>query len=403
VAASLSAPHVLVMDADWLDVVRERSQFLFLNLWSVPDWDLNIRPFFYLGLFMVTLQEPPALKVCAAAALIGAAGLIVAYLGGVIGPAALLVQGQAWRWIWPAYVMSVVLMPAALQRIGRDPCCGALCAVLLAGGWLLPSGAGAACALLALLLWLTRDRIGERTASGLRWAAALTFAALLAWCTVDSWPALTSRTFEKVRDSVEVTLLAASLAWFLPGLLRSSRRLWQPVAAAALLLTASLFLAPVAFKQARVVGSEAQSREFADWTDLIPADGTVLVAPSHDVGTFVWFTLRRPNYLALDQSAGVVFSRATALEVRRRSEVLLPLTDPTFKIWSRIRRHAPAASTRPLTAESLAQVCGDPKLGFVIAPENVGFEPVRHTQAGPWKDWNLYDCRRVRLQGPPSP
>jgi hypothetical protein len=129
----------------------------------------------------------------------------------------------------------------------------------------------------------------------------------------------------------------------------------------------------------------------------------VLVAPSHDVGTFVWFTLRRPNYLALDQSAGVVFSRATALEVRRRSEVLLPLTDPTFKIWSRIRRHAPAASTRPLTAESLAQVCGDPKLGFVIAPENVGFEPVRHTQAGPWKDWNLYDCRRVRLQGPPSP
>ena len=51
-----------------------------------------------------------------------------------------------------------------------------------------------------------------------------------------------------------------------------------------------------------------------------PPTSTVLVAPPRDVGAFVWFTLGRPNYLALDQSAGVVFSRATALEVRRRSD-----------------------------------------------------------------------------------
>jgi len=39
------------------------------------------------------------------------------------------------------------------------------------------------------------------------------------------------------------------------------------------------------------------------------ADSTVLVAPPHDVGAFVWFTSGSANYLALDQSAGVVFSR----------------------------------------------------------------------------------------------
>jgi hypothetical protein len=96
----------------------------------------------------------------------------------------------------------------------------------------------------------------------------------------------------------------------------------------------------------------------------------------------------------------VVFSRATALEIRRRSLVLLPLTDPTWKILSGIRRHAAklkdTAPTRPLTADSLVQVCSDPRLGFVISPETVGFDALRHTGEGAWKDWNLYDCRRAR-------
>ena len=74
---------------------------------------------------------------------------------------------------------------------------------------------------------------------------------------------------------------------------------------------------------------------------------------------------------------------------------------PDLEILSRIRRHDAKhkddAPTRPLTAASLVQVCGDPKLGFVISPENVGFDPLPHSGEGPWKSWNLYDCRRVRL------
>ncbi len=141
-------------------------------------------------------------------------------------------------------------------------------------------------------------------------------------------------------------------------------------------------------------------REFADWENAIPPTATVLVAPTRDVGSFVWFTLERPNYLALDQSSGVVFSRKTSLEVRRRSEVLLPLMDPDWKILTGLRQADSArkkeVTTRPLTAENLIAVCADPQLGFVIAPKKVGFDPVRHEHAGIWKDWNLYDCRKVR-------
>jgi len=103
----------------------------------------------------------------------------------------------------------------------------------------------------------------------------------------------------------------------------------------------------------------------------------------------------------MDQSTGVVFSRATAIEVRRRSDVLLPLMDPDWKILTSLRTKSGSgrkneATTRPLTHENLIQVCADPQLGFVISPEKAGFDPLRHDHAGAWKDWNLYDCRKVR-------
>jgi hypothetical protein len=199
-----------------------------------------------------------------------------------------------------------------------------------------------------------------------------------------------------------VKISAAVLFGFLWWWLQGARAVWRPAIVSAVLLIGSIFVVPASFKQARVLASESQIEEFSDWSGAIPPTGTVLVAPPRDVGAFVWFTLKRPNYLALDQSAGVVFSREAALEVRRRSELLLPLMDPTWKILSGIRRgalkHQDAAPTRPLTAQSLMQVCNDPKLGFVIAPQDVGFDPRRHQHAGAWKDWNLYDCAHVRSQ-----
>jgi hypothetical protein len=75
--------------------------------------------------------------------------------------------------------------------------------------------------------------------------------------------------------------------------------------------------------------------------------------------------------------------------------------DPDWKIMTSLRAKSSngrknEAITRPLTAKSLIQVCADPQLGFVISPKEVGFAPLRHEHAGAWKDWNLYDCRKVR-------
>jgi hypothetical protein len=409
VAATMLPPAArvfTVMDADWVELVRERSQFLFLQLWSAHDWDINLRPLVFLIFFAVAADEKRIREICGATLLVGVCGLAVALVGCLIGPVAVLVQGQAWRWDWIACFISALLLPASLLHIYRDKMCGPLCAVLLISGWIVSSFTGTACVLLALILWSLRRHVSERASPYFRWIAALSAGAALAWIASTSID-LGAMTLNKIASLAGVKVAAALLFALLCWWLRRARSSWPALMVSAALLTASIIIVPASLTQARSLGTDRDIQAFSDWSVTIPPTSAVFVAPTRDVGSFVWFTLRRPNYLALDQSAGVVFSRETALEVRRRSEVLLPVTDATWKILSGIRRRAAKlkdnAPTRPLTAVALMEICSDPKLGFVISPENVGFNPLRHTREGPWKDWNLYDCRRVRLNAQRTP
>jgi hypothetical protein len=404
-----------IMDAPWLEVVRERSQFLFLQLWTMRDWETNAIPFACLGFTAIAVPDEQVRKLCAAAALVGAAGLAVAFIGSLIGPVAVLVQGQAWRWVWITLLVSAILTPFTAVRLWRDKTCGPICALLLACGWTLPPAEGTACVALAFCCWLARARISQRSAKILRWLSGALGLALFIWQVIKCWSLLSSPDQAAGATSVAiqlqdlyalklpVTLLVALVWWWI----RMNRSGWAPVLFSATFGAISVLLLPSAFKQSRTLASSAEIHEYAAWANAIPPTSTVLVAPPHDVGAFVWFTLERPNYLSLDQSAGVVFSRETALEVRRRSLNLLPLMDPDWKILSALlaesageRDRAPA--TRPLTASKLMQVCADPQLGFVISPEKLGFDALPHEQAGTWRGWNLYDCRKVRSTPPPN-
>jgi hypothetical protein len=410
VAALPAVAHVfVVMDTDWLEVVRERSQFLFPRLWLIHDWGINARPFAYLTFMAAAMEDGRIRRICAAGLLVGIVGIAIALIADFIQPLAILVQGQAWRWVWITCLISVVLLPETVLRVWRDEKCGPLCGVLLICGWIVSGEGGTVCVFLALTFWLLRAHISNRAIPYLRWMAIVGGITAVAWADGSSWAPIASTltsggnhlyAFTKIGNAIGVKVSAASLFVLLWWWLRGARTLWAPTGACGALLVASVCLISASFNQTRSVGSQSDIEEFSDWRTAIPETSTVFVAPTRDVGSFVWFTLERPNYLALDQSAGVVFSRQTALEVRRRSVVLLPLTDPTWKILSGIRdasdrkRKAP---TRPLTAQTLAQVCDDPQLGFVVSPQNVGFDPMRHAHPGAWKDWYLYDCAHVRL------
>ena len=416
--AAVSFPAVArvitVIDPPWLEVIRERSEFLFLQLWRMQDWRVNARPMICLILTAMTIQDGRIRKLCIVGMLVGAIGLVIAAIASVIGPIAFLMQGQAWRWIWVSDFLSILLLAPTAIVLWKDQKSGPLCAVLLLLGWTYPIIDGFACVSLALAFWLARSQLSDRAGRLLRWTAIAMIAVLLTWVISNSWTIVSSvptesgresRVLVDIRNILGLGVSSVLIVGFVWRWLRNTRSMKVPVLLSTVFFACSAFSLPASFKQIVPVGQYSTINDFAEWVKLIPPTSSVLVAPPKDTGTFVWLTLGRPNYLSVDQSAGVVFSRETALEVRRRSQVLLPLMDPSWKILTHNRSvHSVVSkddsSSRPLTRQSLINVCGDQELGFVISPKDVGFDPVVHTHRDTYKDWYLYDCRRVRSTEP---
>lgn len=358
--------HVFpVMDREWLEVVRARSVHLFPQLWTFDDWNLNGKPFLALMLSALATDDARIRQLSEAAMLVGAAGLALAVIAGSMGPAILL-QGQAWRWVWVTTFTAILLLFPTTCRLWRDERCGPICALLILCGWIVPAVDGALCMALALGLWWVRNRIPFALGRQLRWGAEALAGSVVTWITRG-------------------------------GLVTSSTALCLSV-------VACVYAAPATFKNAFAIGQVSRTAEFSDWRKNIPPGSNVFVAPSPASASFAWFVLERPAYLSLDQSAGVAFSRQTALEIRRRAAVVSAVWDTNWRLpWERPPAHKPdglGRGPRPLTRETLVAICRDPRLNFVVAKESLGFNSIGHAHSGPWLDWQLYDCRTVNLAGP---
>jgi hypothetical protein len=418
-----------VMDTHWVDVVRERSQFLFLQLWRVKDWALNARPFFSLALSAIIFRSGNARALALSAIVVGATGIAIGAIASSLGPVAPLIQGQTWRWVWITTIVGILLLLPTAYEAWKDDRHGGMCAILLVGGWLLPVEAGIACVSLALLVWTLRLRILRFSPEYARLVELAIILAIVCWSLKASIEILAAMPAVRPGESSLAAIvwaifsiktwcvLFAAVLWFGASVSRS-------VAFPAVMLAAigafASFMLYQSSRHIRPYGAASDINEFAEWRDHIPEGSTVYVTNGNDSGSFVWFTLQRNNYLSPGQSAGVVFSRATALEVKRRSDALLPLADPNWKVRTSLKsqveastRSAPSASLnsgagnvrpgfRSLTAQSLISVCKDRQLGFVVSPDDVGFDPKPHTHPGAWNNWKLYDCNYIRARVPPA-
>ncbi len=402
-----------LIDGTWLEVVRERSQFLFLQLWRAVDWNSNAQPFASLALTLLVVPDRRICRLAAAAMLVGASGLCVALIASTIGPAAILLQGQAWRWVWITSFAAILLLAPTLLCMWRDEKCGPACAMLLLSGAVCAALNIWACFALTMLLWLARPYITVRIAQQLRWAALILALVLIAWTIANAWTIARSPSPEAGREPLFLAsmrnifglplacLALSGLSWWW---ISTRRSVWAVATAGMAFAAVAALALPGALKQSGTYGTGAEIKAYADWRNAIPAGSNVAVIGVHNSASFVWFTLDRADYLSIDQSSGVVFSRATAEEVMRRSRVLEPLQQPSWKVMTYIARAARGEKVDeeqdlPLTATALIRMCRDAELSFMIARESVGFDPLQHTQPGAYKDWYLYDCRRVRPQG----
>jgi hypothetical protein len=428
VAPTLStsvAARMPLMDPVWLEVVRERSEFLFLQFWKFDSWDKHGRAFLCLSLTAICIPDLGIRRLSIAAMLVGAAGLAVAAIAGTIGPVPILLQGQAWRWFWVTSLVCVLLLPLTAMRVWREPACGPLCALALLSSWTFAEEGRSACALLALALWCLRGRFSAEFAPWLRWAAIAWGIMILCWILANTWTFSffgldlhqEALSLQKLRNILALHAPAVFLAWCAIHGLGRARGSLVPFSIAVVFAAAAALTLPTSLNLTHRPRTEPAD-QYAQWQRAIPADGNVYVADGTDNPRFAWFELGRLNYVSVDQSAGVVFSRATAVEIERRAADLLPLVPmPDWKIRSHnllshgesTARSAQASGVdyahpllRPLTPTVLVEVCADPVLGFLIAREHLGFDPITHRGPGKFKDWNLYDCRHVRSLGSAS-
>jgi hypothetical protein len=406
----LAAGVLTIMDPAWLEMVRERSQFVFPQLWRVEDWTLNARPFVALALSMLVLRDCRVRAICASALIVGTAGLAIAVIAGGLGPVAILLQGQTWRWVWIPEIISICLIAPTVREMWRSDRCGALCSVLLLLGTLFSVIDGVYCVAAALCLWAGRRHIPGNAGLYIQFAAAAIALLAVGWVIAQGLSTLSSlaspaagggTVLRVTRGFMGLDLLPAIVALLLWCAILASRSVIVPALMGAGLGAVTVLAAPSALQDPRIEDTASQVEEFADWRSAIPADANVFVADRYYSAGFAWFTLERPSYLTVDQSSGVIFSKATAVEIRRRSEVLRAMEEPDWRLLTRRSTHGGKfdAQSLPLTTERLLLICADPGLDFVVAKGDVGFQPIPHLRPGPYSGWSLYACGPLRSAG----
>jgi hypothetical protein len=396
-----------IMESRWLAVTELRSGFLFLDRWQALDWNYTLQSIATLAIAASLLRATDLGRVAYATLLLGLAGLALTALTTFAWHLHILIEGQAWRWLWLSRFLSIAALPIVLLQLWRTSDTGRSTALLLAAGWLFIAPlsmrsaplhlVGAALTLLALTVWLGRARLDASQARTILLGGKLILAAVavaslitisLAWSMASSANLDTPGVAGDLRNLIRLTtpaiFLVAGAAWVV-------MYLWTPARGAGIALVGILLMLAAiprgleAWTAQRYSG--ANNAAFADWRAQMPPNSQVFW---YEHLQETWFLLERPSYLTRSQMGGVVFSHELVDEFVRRALVLAPVIDPNF--WLVSDEFKPNIFTREIVGE----ICRDPELNFIVAYDDLGTGvPAKHW---PTQSDSLYllNCNQFR-------
>jgi hypothetical protein len=235
-----------------------------------------------------------------------------------------------WRAHWVLHVLAILLAPAAafaLWQRGRGARIAAACVMASCCFGRAELPASAALAALALVLETAERRVpGWMSERGLR--IALVAVAAAAACGL---------LFDMQAKLPLEYLRGAALGWrdYIPAL--ASLGVLLPLAAVWWLFAHSRFAPAAAFAAALgLAAGVAVWDGRVSWSRFVEQDPAPVAAfrqalpPGAQVfwpapSSPAWLVLRRPNWFSVDQGAGIVFNRATAIEYAARGQVALDL------------------------------------------------------------------------------
>ncbi len=404
VLAGFGPPELwLRFDPAWLDAVRQRSPHLFLSQWLAPDW---ARLAWTLAAAWMAAQavEAPVRRMLAAAAATVLGALALTGIAVDLMGSAFVAGLQLWRAHWLLHLLALLLLPAAVAGLWRrGPAARAAAACLVASVCFGRFGQPVA-AILALLAagFSTLER---------RRPAAIGEGLLRAVVLLASCAAAVGLLFE-VQGRLPLEYAAhASAGWgayvdtassvgallplgLLMLLLAHSRRTGVAVALALAALAFSIAVWDARSPWRRFL-EDAHGRANPFAAALGRGDQVLWPAP----GIPAWLALGNSSWFSVDQGAGIVFSRATALEYAARERA-------TRSLRASIASCA-TAGERPCEVDAGAarQACTAPDgPQFLVVNAPIGAYAgtpwrVPAEEGGSTQLLRLYACREL---GPPT-
>jgi hypothetical protein len=364
-------------DPAWLQLVRDRSPYLFVSNWLLDDWGSVAVTLATLIVGMRTLASLQARRLCQAACLTTSGGLLLSFIACDTLHVVWLTQLQPWRWQWFGIATAALLLPVILETCAVADVTGRITALLLTAASIFGANSFAIYAALsapAALVLAPRLKPSET-----RWillGAVAMLALALIWRVASNLeftdahyidtriPAWRRDAMSFVHDG-SLPLCVIALTWWL---MRTHRRRGL-LALVSLAAAACLALLPQSWAQWNQRDFSPQRvAAFAAWRDIIPP-GTQVFWPDLPLGA--WLLLDRPHYLSSAQSSGMVFSRRTALELQRRAAALksvVPLRESLA--WDS------AGDVYRLSPQQLQGVCRLGVVDYLVTVANLGIEPV---------------------------
>jgi hypothetical protein len=312
----------LRFDAPWLAAVVERSPHLFISQWLAPDWARLLWGSCVTWL-AVRFVGAPVRRLAFSVVALGWAGIAASWVAVDLLGIAFAAGLQLWRAHWLMHLFAILLVPAAIAGLWRSGNAGRAASACIAASCCFGRAELPASALLAVLA-LALD-VSERRHPGWMTEVTLKLALLAVACTASvglmfeiqsRLPSVYGAT--RSPNWTDYVHAAASVG----GLLPLAVLLWLAAcsrfAFAAVFIAAASFALSVAAWDARVPWSrfiEQASGHANPLRDAVTPGAAVFWPGPHGR---VWLVMGTPTWFSVDQGAGIVFSRETALEYDRR-------------------------------------------------------------------------------------
>ncbi|MDE2578579.1 MAG: hypothetical protein KGL46_07240 [Hyphomicrobiales bacterium] len=363
------------VDPQWLDILLNRSAYIFPHVWPAQHWALAGAQAVTIAVAMARANAS-ARGLLGAALAVGAAGVALAWICGALAPVLLVIQAQTWRMWWLASFMAAFSLGWLAVLLGRGSAQDRIALALLVLGWVrAPAGdfLAPALAIGALALQTPAGRklnIGNEASKWIEialWGVAL--AAAFGW--IGNWrvfasyfqPGYTPRTTELfVALWSELLLIGAlAVAAFSSGLEEARTKAGGPLAVCLAGLAIFAWRSDDSFQRQL---DKAQPQQAL--LQLMPdAHGETLWLKSSSES---WFWLRRPNWIAEIQGAGGVFSRRLTMQYDERARAAIASGVAGEEMLGRWT-HKLVSYFPPLPAQGVAALCArsdGPR--YIVAP-----------------------------------